>query len=723
MSDSQTPLDPRPRSLWAELRHRRVVRVAIAYAAVAFAVLQGADLIFPALGIPDGAFRALVIVTLVGFPVALALSWSFDLTPEGLRRAREGGEVLVGRRRLGLSALGGLGVVIVAAGWFLMRPAEATSVVRGTEVLAVLPFRTTGADLESLNEGMVDLVSRNLEATGVLRTLDPRTVLYAWNERGDGRGMPFAEELVLGATMGAGSILTGSVTQAGNAVRMDAEIHLVDGTRIASAQVNGTVDGLMSLVDSLSVQLVREIWQSSGSVPRFDLSAVTSGSADAIGAFLEGERLYRASRWQAAIASFREALTYDSTFALAYYRISNAMGWGNYPFQDAQAVAEQAARFADRLPPRERTLVAARSAPDREGSVAILEPFVERHPDDFEGVYWLADDLYHSVDERALFGARSLALQMELFTRAHELDPNFVATFIHPLEIAFRGGELARIRRWVSRFDALQDRDEAAAIQYRRALEALERPDDPEAAANALAGALRGASRTAGELEWQASKATLLPVLRSVVSREPDLAHDVVRILAEAEPEALTSPTGWVVPFELHAAAGRTPDAVQAAAASGRERDAWTRLALAGVVRADEVPASQGLRRSTVELVDFLEAVDAGDATGARALLESIQERAGERGEGDPTWLRIAQASDGLVSWMDGSDEGLNAVADALRRADAGEEWALAYGARYEAARANQDVDGARGIPQGGWPGEYAGRVRNQDPTEEPGAS
>jgi len=74
-----------------EVRQRKVGRVALAYVAAAFFFLQGMDLLLPALpmGNPEGWYRGIVALTLAGFPLALALSWLFDITSEGIRRAPE----------------------------------------------------------------------------------------------------------------------------------------------------------------------------------------------------------------------------------------------------------------------------------------------------------------------------------------------------------------------------------------------------------------------------------------------------------------------------------------------------------------------------------------------------------------------------------------------------------------------------------------------------------
>ena len=75
---------PAYQRLFAELKRRRVFKVAAVYGAVAFVVLQVADIMVPALVLPEALTRAVALILILGFPIALVLAWAFELTPEGL---------------------------------------------------------------------------------------------------------------------------------------------------------------------------------------------------------------------------------------------------------------------------------------------------------------------------------------------------------------------------------------------------------------------------------------------------------------------------------------------------------------------------------------------------------------------------------------------------------------------------------------------------------------
>jgi TolB-like protein len=101
--------------------------------------------------------------------------------------------------------------------------------------LAVLPFHATGSDdVREFGIGMVDLLTTALSDVGGIRTVSSRTVLARTGAKG-GAGPTLDESLDIGRSLGAGSVLTGSITAFGEAVRLTAEIHAVDGGVLARA--------------------------------------------------------------------------------------------------------------------------------------------------------------------------------------------------------------------------------------------------------------------------------------------------------------------------------------------------------------------------------------------------------------------------------------------------------------------------------------------------------
>lgn len=112
-----------------ELRRRKVVRVAAVYAAVGYAVVETADLVFPRLQLPDWTVTLVVIIALLGFPIALVFAWVFDLTDEGLKRTGAGADAYpadTGARWLSARAITAVALLVVlgvGAGWMAGRGA------------------------------------------------------------------------------------------------------------------------------------------------------------------------------------------------------------------------------------------------------------------------------------------------------------------------------------------------------------------------------------------------------------------------------------------------------------------------------------------------------------------------------------------------------------------------------------------------------------------------
>src|SRR5450755_4317950 len=111
-----------PRNFFAELKRRNVYKVAVAYAVVAWLLMQIATQIFPFFDIPNWAVRLVVLLLILGFPVALILAWAFELTPEGIKRAdevapNESITPRTGRKLIGITIV----VAVIAAGLFVFQ--------------------------------------------------------------------------------------------------------------------------------------------------------------------------------------------------------------------------------------------------------------------------------------------------------------------------------------------------------------------------------------------------------------------------------------------------------------------------------------------------------------------------------------------------------------------------------------------------------------------------
>lgn len=336
------------------------------------------------------------------------------------------------------------------------------------ERIAVMPFRATGPGAELLGEGMVDLLSTNLNGVGGVQTVEPRTILQHLERRGG--GTPDLESaLGIARNVNAGSVLLGSVVATGQRVRLTADLYAADGSRLAEAQVDGHADSVLTLVDGLSIELMRSIWRSQEPIPAMHVGALTTTSVDAMREYLAGERFYRRSVWDSAAAHYVSAVEADSTFALAHYRLATTYGWiGDQNSASATRASSMAVQFADRLPPREQTLVRAYKAFQGGDPAAIdtMRRYTQAYPQDPDGWYLLGEAQYHA---RYSMGLAPPVL-VEPFEKVLQLDSALTPAAIHPLELSLMQRDTAQFARFVRPLRAAGATDEAVHFEKAAAM-------------------------------------------------------------------------------------------------------------------------------------------------------------------------------------------------------------------------------------------------------------
>src|SRR3989440_1567916 len=196
-----------------ELKRRKVYRVAAAYIIAAGFIIQIASAVFPAWELPNWAFRFVVVLLLIGFPISLILAWAYDLTPQGIRATPAPRT----HRRQNLIMLIAIGVVVSAVGGFFLFPrASARNVEKS---IAVLPFQSLSDETENayFADGMQDDILTNLSKIGDLKVISRMSVM---SYRGD--GVRNAREI--GKALGVATLLEGSVRRAGNRVRVNVQL-------------------------------------------------------------------------------------------------------------------------------------------------------------------------------------------------------------------------------------------------------------------------------------------------------------------------------------------------------------------------------------------------------------------------------------------------------------------------------------------------------------------
>ncbi|HYO45592.1 MAG TPA: adenylate/guanylate cyclase domain-containing protein [Gemmatimonadota bacterium] len=317
--------------------------------------------------------------------------------------------------------------------------------------VAVLPFQISGSAPAEWREGMVDLLSTNLDGVAGLRAIDTRTILRRWNDLVGDASPDVREALGVGRSAGARFAVVSRAVGVGPRVRLLAEVYdLSSGERIGQSQTEGPADSVFMLVDRLSIDLLGYLVEGgSRDLPAISLARVTTDSLAALKAFLEGESRFRESSWAAAFETYQRAVKIDSTFALAMFRLGQVAGWGaqGSPVE----FYERAIRHVDRMRTRDRLVLQGALAIERGSlqAIEVLEEATRLYPDD--AMAWLErGEAYYHLGAQAL---RSRDDSEVPFNRGLAIDRTFSPAYIHMIDNAFGlYADSARARRLVDAF-------------------------------------------------------------------------------------------------------------------------------------------------------------------------------------------------------------------------------------------------------------------------------
>ncbi|MCH7573872.1 MAG: tetratricopeptide repeat protein [Candidatus Marinimicrobia bacterium] len=472
-----------------ELRRRRVFRVAAVYGGVAFVLFQIIDSIFEPLHIPEWIGSLIIILLLVGFPLAMGLAWIFDITPEGIVRTKGRSSGKPGTSNRVLIAVT---IAAVAFGiWGLWGGGKYEGSVTGAEYVksvAVLPFSVQGTEEYAyLGAGMVDLMSTKLDGGGEWRSIDPRAVLGYLDRRGATNPDP-QHGRDIARYFDADLFVLGNIVAVGARLHLDASLYdpLLGMEAVARGTAEGDADQIFGMVDELVSQLlVGQIDRPGG---RFrQVAGMTTASLPALKAYLEGEHAMRSGLFETARSAFELALSEDSLYALADYRLSIAAEFLTR-MTLAQTAAERAYRHADRLSDHDRQLLEAfllwRQGAHGEAE-RLYRSILGTYPEDIEAWMQLGEIQFHT---NVLHG-RATQESAEAFERVLALEPNHTTAMLHLIRLFAIHGELAAMDSVITMLIALSPAgDRSQEIQAIQALSHGNRQDEDRMIAD-LSGA------------------------------------------------------------------------------------------------------------------------------------------------------------------------------------------------------------------------------------------
>src|SRR5215470_15410862 len=212
-----------PRNFFGELKRRNVYKVAIAYAVVAWLLMQVASQIFPFFDIPSWGVRLVVLLLIIGFPIALILAWAFELTPEGIKRTEDVDLSKSIRRKTGRKLdflIIAVLLLVIAALLFQRFHAKVSPPVSSSpeKSIAVLPFENLSED--KANAYLADGIQEEI-LTRLAKIADLKVISRTSTQRYQSKPGNLSE---IAKQLGVANILEGSVQKAGDTVRVSVNL-------------------------------------------------------------------------------------------------------------------------------------------------------------------------------------------------------------------------------------------------------------------------------------------------------------------------------------------------------------------------------------------------------------------------------------------------------------------------------------------------------------------
>jgi TolB-like protein/cytochrome c-type biogenesis protein CcmH/NrfG len=349
-------------NLFAELKRRNVYKVAVAYAVVAWLLMQVASQIFPFFEIPNWVVRLVVLLLVIGFPIALIIAWAFEATPEGIKRT-EAADAAGQRSRGGawiyivlIGAALSIGLFFVGrytAGNATPRQSEAATAVPGKSI-AVLPLINESGDPkdEYFSDGLSEELIAALAQISGLKVIG-RSSSFRFKDRKE-------EPKTIGEKLGVTTLLEGTVRKQGDKVRIVAElINAADGIELWTRTFDRELKDIFAVQQEIASAVAASLKMTLlGSEKRPTANSPTK-STEAHNAYLLGRYYFQRRNlddYRRAVADFDEAIRLDPDYALAYAERSEAWtligdlsGQGKTTWPKARSDAEKAVAIAPAL--------------------------------------------------------------------------------------------------------------------------------------------------------------------------------------------------------------------------------------------------------------------------------------------------------------------------------------------------------------------------------------
>ena len=344
-----------PARFFTELKRRKVYRVAVAYAIVAWLLIQAASILFPTFEAPPWVMKVFVTAVILGFPVALVLAWAFELTPEGLKRSEEApqrestGPKGWGKWTAIIFGAGVLATALLAFQFVRTRSSPTSEMPKLTasasaldKSVAVLPFENLSSDKENafFAQGIQDEIITTLSKISGLRVIS-RTSTARYNSAPE--NLP-----EIGRQLRVSNVLEGSVQRVRDRVHINVQLIQAESDRHLWAQ---SYDRQLTDMFSVEAEVAKSIADSLKATlspqEKARMEAKPTDNADAYVLYLRA-RDYQTrpdnllQDFRSAAHLYEQAVTLDPNFALAHARLSATSSNLYHFYEPTEALKEKA---------------------------------------------------------------------------------------------------------------------------------------------------------------------------------------------------------------------------------------------------------------------------------------------------------------------------------------------------------------------------------------------
>ena len=324
-----------PRTFLAELKRRHVYRVAIAYAVVAWLLIQVATQVFPFFEIPNWVVRLVVLVSVLGFPISLIIAWAFEMTPQGMKREEEiaPNEYIPHWSTRKFAALI-VTIAMLATGALMFQlvrskptsPAQITAAAMPSQKsIAVLPLLNESGDPgdEYFSDGLSEELIAALAQVRGLKVIG-RSSSFRFKDKKE-------ESKAIGEKLGVSTLLEGTVRKQGDQVRIVAElINAADGSELWSRTFDRELKDIFAVQSEIAMAVATSLELTVLGANEKSAQNAATKSVEAHNAYLQGHFYFERRNledYRKSVGFFDQAIHLDPGYALAYAERSEAWAW------------------------------------------------------------------------------------------------------------------------------------------------------------------------------------------------------------------------------------------------------------------------------------------------------------------------------------------------------------------------------------------------------------